>query len=168
MKKPDTSPKKKDWEKRTQKEQLAADDEEKSRSIAAGNREYAKLMEQRQQAAEDSSAVRPLFSDTAKGTHQLEEEPDNLIQNASGLAPTAEKELQGEDTASNQSDNEDDSLDEGILDEGGQLTPTDNLASPEDLYLLECECPKDWTEKMIMSPPRPQEKGFTFAKSAVP
>ena len=112
--------------------------------------------------------MRPLFSDAAKVTHQLEEEPENLLQNASEPAPAVEKELQGENTASNQSANEDDSLDEGILDEGGQLTPIDNLASPEDLYFLEYECPEDQTEKIIMFPPRPQEKGFTFVNQLYP
>ena len=83
-------------------------------------------------------------------------------------APADKEELQGGDIACNQSADDDDSLDEGILDEGRQLTPIDNLASPEDSYFLEFECTGGQAEKMVLSPPRPQEKEFTFIKPAVP
>ena len=58
-------------------------------------------------------------------------------------APAMKEELQREGTACNQPSDDDDSLDEGILDEGGQLTPIDDLASPEDSYFLEFECTGD-------------------------
>ena len=74
------------------------------------------------------------------------------------LAPAVKEELQGGDIACNQSADDDDSLDEGILDEGRQLTPVDDLASPEDSYFLEFECTGGQAEKMVLSPPRPQEK----------
>ena len=54
--------------------------------------------------------------------------------------------------ACNQSADDDDSH-EGILDEGGQLTPIDDLASPEDSYFLEFECTGGQAEKMVLSPP---------------
>ena len=41
------SPRKKDWDKRSKKECFATCDEEKARSVAAANKEYAKLMEER-------------------------------------------------------------------------------------------------------------------------
>ena len=83
-------------------------------------------------------------------------------------APAVKEELQGGDKACNQSADDDDSLDKGIMDEGRQLTPIDNLASPEDSYFLEFECTGGQAGKMILSPPRPQEKEFTFIKPAVP
>ena len=43
----DGSHRKRDWDKWTRKEQLAAHEQEKSRSITAGNREYARLIEER-------------------------------------------------------------------------------------------------------------------------
>ena len=51
----DASLRKRDWDKRTRKEWLAAHDQEKARSITTGNREYARLIEERQQSAEQSS-----------------------------------------------------------------------------------------------------------------
>ena len=82
-------------------------------------------------------------------------------------APAVKDELQRGGTACNQpSDN--DSLDEGILDEGRQLTPIDDLASPEHSYFLEFECTGGQTERMLLSPARPQEEEFTFIKPAVP
>ena len=80
----------------------------------------------------------------------------------------AVKELQKGGTAHNQPSDHNDSLDEGILDEGRQLTPIDDLASSEDSYFLEFECTGGQTEKMLLSPPRPQEEEFTFVKPAVP
>ena len=41
------SPRKKDWDKRSKEEHFTAHDEEKARSIAAADKEYAKLMEER-------------------------------------------------------------------------------------------------------------------------
>ena len=85
------------------------------------------------------------------------------------LAPAVKEELQGGDTAHDQLSDDDDSLDEGILDEGGQLTPIDDLAFPEDSYFLEFKCTGCQTEKMFLSPPppKPQEEEFTFIKPAV-
>ena len=57
---------------------------------------------------------------------------------------------------------------EGILDEGRQLTPVDDLASTEDSHFLEFECTGGQAEKMVLYPPRPQVKEFTFVKPAVP
>ena len=52
------------WNKRTIWEWLAAHDIKKARSIAAGNRKYIKLMEERRWEAEENSAVMTLFLDT--------------------------------------------------------------------------------------------------------
>ena len=68
-------------------------------------------------------------------------------------APAMREELQGGDIACGQLADDDDSLDKGILDEGRQLTPIDDLASPEDLYFLEFECTGGQAEKMVQSPP---------------
>ena len=73
-------------------------------------------------------------------------------------APAVKEELQGGDIACDQSADDNDSLDEGILDEGGQLTPIEDLASPEDSYFLEFECTGGQAEKMVLSPPRSQER----------
>ena len=78
------SPKHENWNKRTIQEWLATCDIEKARSIAAGNREYTKLMEERQQAAEENSAVRTLFPDTVGKVAQTEEEPSSPAQSATG------------------------------------------------------------------------------------
>ena len=51
-------------------------------------------------------------------------------------APAVKEELQRGGRACNQPSDDDDSFDEGILAEGGQLTPIDDLASPEDSYFL--------------------------------
>ena len=63
---------------------------------------------------------------------------------------------------------DDDSLDKGVLDKGGQLTPIGDLASLEDEYLLEFECAPRSVEKMISSPSESQREEFTFVKLAMP
>ena len=125
-------------------------------------------MEERQLSAKESSAVKSLFSNTTEDVAQLRQEPSSPVQDVPEPAPAVKEELQGGDIASDQSADNDESLDKGILDEGRQLTPIDDLASPEDLYLLEFECTGGQAEKMVLSPPRPQEKEFTFIKPAVP
>ena len=61
---------------------------------------------------------------------------------------------------------EEDSLDEGILDEGRHLTPIDNLASSEDNYFLVLKYTEDKAEEMVMSSPRLLTPEFTFATPA--
>ena len=46
------------------------------------------------------------------------------------------------------------------------MTPIDDLASPEDSYFLGFEYTDEQTEKMVLSPPRPLEKEFTFEPAA--
>ena len=46
------------------------------------------------------------------------------------------------------------------------MTPIDNLASPEDSYLLGFKYTDEQTEKMVLPHPRPLKKEFTFAKPA--
>ena len=69
---------------KTIQERLAAHDLEKARSIAAGNRENAKLMEERQRAAKESSAVRTLFPDTMGKVTLTEGEPSSPAQSTMG------------------------------------------------------------------------------------
>ena len=68
--------------------------------------------------------------------------------------------------AAGQPAKEENSLNEGILDEGGHLTPIDELASPEDDYFLGLEYTEDQAEEMVMSPPRLLTPEFTFARPA--
>ena len=89
-------------------------------------------MKESQQAAARSSAVRSLLSDTSENTVQMKEEPHSPVQNTLTLASAMEEKHWDLDVAHDQLGKDDDSLDEGILDEGGQLTPIDDLASPED------------------------------------
>ena len=89
-------------------------------------------MEERQQAAARSPAVRSLFSDTSENTVQMKEKPRSPVQNTLTLASAMEEKHEDLDVAHDQPGEDDDSLDEGILGEGGQLTPIDDLASPED------------------------------------
>ena len=63
---------------------------------------------------------------------------------------------------------DDDSLDKGVLDKGGQLMPIDDLASLEDKYLLEFECAPRSVEKMTLSPSESQREEFTFIKLTMP
>ena len=79
--------------------------------------------------------MKSLFSDTTEDVAQLRQEPSSPVQNVPEPAPAA-KELQGGDIACDQSADDDDSLDKGILDKGRQLTPIDDLASPEDSCFL--------------------------------
>ena len=160
--------KRKDWNKRTIKEWLAARDIEKARSIAAGNREYSKLMEGRWWAAEENSAGRISFPDTAGEVTPTEGEPSSPDQGATGPVRVKEEEPTEGDAISSTPAEDDDSLDEGVLDEGGQLMPIDDLASPEDKYLLEFECAPRSAEKMIFSPSESQREEFTFAKLTLP
>ena len=122
----------------------------------------------RLRSSNESSAVRSLFSDTTEDIAQSRQEPSSPVQDVPEPAPAVKEELQGGDIVCDQSAYDDDSLDGGILDEGGQLTPVDDLAFPEDSYFLEFECTGGQAEKMVLSPPRPQEKEFTFIKPAVP
>ena len=80
-------------------------------------------------------------------------------------APAVKEELQGRGIACDQPSDDDDKV---ILDEGRELTPIDDLASPEDSYFLEFKCTGGQTEKMVLSPPRPQEEEFTYIKPVVP
>ena len=80
------SPKRRDWDKRTKKDYLTAHDAEKARSIARADKEYAKLMEERQQAAK-SPVVRSLFSKTPEGTTQPKKEPSSPVQGAQAQEP---------------------------------------------------------------------------------
>ena len=162
----ESSPKKKDWDKRRKKECFAARDEEKARSIARTNREYPKLMEERQQATAESPAVRSLFSDNSENTVQMKEEPSSPAQGAQTQAPAIEEKVEDQDAAGDHSAEDDDSLDKGILDEGRQLTPINDLASPEDSYFLGFKYTDEMTDKMVLSPPRLLVKEFTFAKPA--
>ena len=73
------------WNKRTIWEWLATHDIEKARSVAAGNREYVKLMEERRWAAKENSAVRTLFPGTTGKVTPTEEEPSSPAQSATGL-----------------------------------------------------------------------------------
>ena len=63
---------------------------------------------------------------------------------------------------------DDDSLNKGVLDEGGQLMPIDDLATLKDKYLLEFECAPRSVEKMISSPSESQREEFTFTKPTMP
>ena len=96
----------------------------------------------------------------------MKEELSSPIQNKLTLTSVAEEKHENLDAAHNQPAEDDDSLDKGILDEGGQLTPIDDLASPEDSYFLGFEYTGEQADKMVLSPPRPLEKEFTFAKPA--
>ena len=72
--------------------------------------------------------MRSLFSDTTEDIAQSRQEPSSPVQDVSEPVPAVKEELQGGDIACDQSTDDDDSLDEGILDEGRQLTPVDDLA----------------------------------------
>ena len=78
-----------------------------------------------------------------------------------------EKPTEGDATSSPPAE-DDDSLDEGVLNEGGQLMPIDDLASPEDEYLLEFECGPRSAKEMTFSPSELQREEFTFVKLTVP
>ena len=61
----------------------------------------------------------------------MKEEPHSPVQNTLTLAPAMEEKHEDQNITHDQPA-EDDSLDKRILDEGGQLTPIDDLVSPED------------------------------------
>ena len=66
----------------------------------------------------------------------MKEEPGSPVQSTLTLASATEEMHEARETARDQSAEDEDSLNEGILDEGGEMTPIDNLASPEDSYFL--------------------------------
>ena len=97
----------------------------------------------------------------------MKEESSSPIQGTLTLASATEEKHEVRETARDQSAEDEESLDEGIPDEGGQMTPIDDLVSPEDSYFLGFEYTDEQTDKMVLSPPRPMEKEeFTFAKPA--
>ena len=79
--------KRRDWHKMTKKEHLTACNLEKARSIARADKEYAKLMEEMQQAAAKSPVVRSLFSETPEGTTKPKKEPSSPVQGAQAQEP---------------------------------------------------------------------------------
>ena len=103
---------------KTIQEWLAAHDLEKARSIAAGNRENAKLMEERQRAAKESSAVRTLFPDTMGKVTLTEGEPSSPAQSTMGPVRVKKEEPMDGDSINHPPMEDDDNLDEGVLDEG--------------------------------------------------
>ena len=96
----------------------------------------------------------------------MKEEPSSPVQSMLILASTPEEKHEIRETARDQSATGEDSLHEGILDEGRQMTPTDNLASSEESYLLGFEYTDEQTDKMVLSPSRLLVKEFTFLKPA--
>ena len=58
-----------------------------------------------------------------------------------------------QNTTHDQPAEDDDSLDKGILDEGRQLTPIDDLVSTEDSYFLGFEYADEKADKMVLSLP---------------
>ena len=73
--------------------------------------------------------MRSLFSETPEGTTQLKEEPSSPVQGTQVQEPAEQEKKEDRNMACGQPANEEDSLVEGILDEGGHLTPIDDLAS---------------------------------------
>ena len=125
-------------------------------------------MEERQWAAKENSVVRTLFPDTTGKETPTEGEPSSPAQSANGPVRVKKEEPKDEDAISGPPAEDDDSLDKGVLDEDGQLTPIDSLASPEDEYLLEFECAPRSVKKMILSPSEFQRQEFTFVKLTMP
>ena len=80
-----------------------------------------------------------MFSDSSGNTVQMKEEPSSPTQGAQAEAPAIEEKDEDQDVAGDHPVEDDDSLDKGILDEGRQLTPINDLASPENSYFLGCE-----------------------------
>ena len=93
-------------------------------------------------------------------------EPDSPVHGAQVPEPAEQEQKADRNMTCGQPADEEDSLDEGILDEGGHLMPTDDLALPEDDYLLGLEYTEDKAEEMVMSPPRPSATEFIFTKPA--
>ena len=102
--------------------------------------------------------MRCLFSDTSENTVQMKEEPGSPVQSTQVQVSAAEEKPEDRDATGDQPAEDDDSLVGGILDEGEQMTPLDDLASPEDSYFLGFEYTDEQTEKMVLSPP-PQTTG---------
>ena len=65
-----------------------------------------------------------------------------------------EEKQEDRDAAGDQSAEGKDSLNEGILDEGRQMTPIDDLVSPKDSYFLGFEYINEQTDKMVLSTPQ--------------
>ena len=122
-------------------------------------------MEERWWAAEENSAVRTLFPDTTGKVTLTEGSP---AQSATGPVRVKREEPKDGDAISCPPVEDDDSLNEGVLDEDEQLTPIDDLASLEDEYLLEFECALRSVEKMTSSPSESQREEFTFLKLTMP
>ena len=97
-------------------------------------------MEERWWAAEENSAVRTVFPDTVGKVIPREGEPSSPAWVAIRPVQVKKEEPKDGDAISGPPTEDDDSLDKGVLDKGGQLMPIDDLASPEDEYLLEFEC----------------------------
>ena len=83
---------------------------------------------------------------------QMKEEPSSPVQDMLTLASAMKKKLENQNAAHDQSAEDSDSLDKGILDQGRQLTPIDDLASPEDSYFLGFEYTDGQADKMVLSP----------------
>ena len=98
---------------------------------------------------------------------QTEEEPSSPAQSATGPVQVMKEEPKDGDAITSPPVEDDESLD-GVLDEGGQLMPIDDLVSPEDEYLLEFECAPGSVKKMTSSPSESQREEFTFAKLTMP
>ena len=105
--------------------------------------------------------IRSLFSDTSENTVQMKEELSSPVQSTQEQVSAIEEKQEDREAAGNQPAEDNDSLDEGILDEGRQLTPIDNLASPEDSYFLGFEYTEmnRLTRWSCLPPPPPQTTG---------
>ena len=98
----------------------------------------------------------------------MKEEPSSPVQSTLTLASATEEKHEVREAAGDQSAEDKDSLNEGILDEGRQMTPIGNLASSENSYFLGFEYIDEQTDKISCSPSPPQllDKEFAFAKPA--
>ena len=112
--------------------------------------------------------MRTLFPDTTGKVTLTEGEPSSPARSATGPAQVKKEEPNNGDAINHPLVEDDDSLDKGVLDEGGQLMPIDDLVSPEDEYLLEFECAPRSVKKMTSSPSESQREEFTFIKPTMP
>ena len=96
----------------------------------------------------------------------MKEEPSSCVQSAQVQALATDKKHEDRDATGDQPAEDDDSLDEGILDEGGQMMPMDDLASPEDSYFLGFEYTDEQTDKMVLSPPQTTTEGVYLCKAS--
>ena len=94
----------------------------------------------------------------------MKEESSSPAQGAQAQAPAMEEKDEDWDAVGDNPVEDDDNIDDEILNAGGQLTPIDDLASPEDSYDLGYEFTDEQAERMLLSPPRPPDKDFTFTK----